>query len=462
MPNIHTLRQKRAQLMLKTEQLMSADSTCVESAPYKALMLEVAKLGVEIENEDARLNAGARGGVRVGGGDDRTYLGADGVAPYISEGRAGKGPLPGGTKYADLFPGASLSTSGFHSSEEFFAAVARSNEIADPRLLSLSGIRAASGQRESAPSQGGFMVPTEWAAQLLDQSLEDEIVRPRAQIWPMKSNTIKVPAIDGYVHTGGVLYGGLVAAWENEMDNLQLQNIKLRLLELQANKLALLINSSNELLEDGSPDFATVLDVKLRIAAGWYLDQAFLFGSGAGQPRGVMNDPALLTVAIEAGQTLANGPLLYQNAVKMFGRLHPTCRKNAVWVANSDLIPALLEMQLVVKNVAGTENVGGSAVPVVSQDKDGQMLLLTRPIYFSEKCSAVGTPGDVILADFSQYAIGMRQDIVVQRSWHAGFTNDSSWFRLVTRLDGQGTWKSAITPENGQSLSWAVTLAQRS
>ena len=374
------------------------------------------------------------------------------------------GPKPGTASYSELFGVQSLSSEGFESSGEFFNAVHRSREIADPRLLRGAGIQAAGGQRESQPSQGGFLVPTEFAARILDLALESEIVRPRCQIWPMASETLKVPALDDFVHTGGVLLGGVVAAWANEMDTLNLQNVKTRLVELHANKLAIMLNTSNELFDD-APDFSTMLDVKLRAAASFFLDASFLFGSGVGQPRGLAIDPALITVAIETAQTLANsGGLLYPNVTKMYARLAPQCRnaKTACWIVNSDLLPALLSMQLVVKSVDGTQNVGGSATMAVTYRPDGTMQLLGMPLFCSEKLPAVGTVGDVILADFSQYAVGIRKEIEIRSApLGPGFTNDSTWLRLITRLDGQGLWKAPLTPEHGQTLSWCVTLAQR-
>jgi hypothetical protein len=32
---------------------------------------------------------------------------------------------------------------------------------------------------------------------------------------------------------------------------------------------------------------------------------------------------------------------------------------------------------------------------------------------------------------------------------------------MVTRIDGQGTWKSVVTPKNGNSLSWCVVIENR-
>jgi HK97 family phage major capsid protein len=118
-------------------------------------------------------------------------------------------------------------------------------------------------------------------------------------------------------------------------------------------------------------------------------------------------------------------------------------------------------MQNVVKNVAGTENVGGSAVPVFTMNADGTGTLLTRPVHFTEKLPALSSKGDILLADFSQYAIGLRQGAALEKSNAAGFTTDTTYFRVVTRLDGQGTWKSAMTPKTGDSLSWCLTLEAR-
>jgi HK97 family phage major capsid protein len=461
-PSIWALRQRLIELKAQREHISvlaesenRRDFTAAESKQFSDLSIAIAK------NKLAQLEAEAiiqnetlsPGGFEVRG---------DGTSGAPTD--AGRGPKPGTSTYRELFGLQTLSHQGFNSSGEFFNAVYRSREIADPRLLHGAGIQAAGAQREAQPSQGGFLVPSQFSARLLDLALESEIVRPRCQLWPMESPTLKVPGLDDFVHTGGVLLGGVVAAWANEMDNLNLQNVKTRLVELHANKLAILLNTSNELLED-APDFSTMLDVKLRAAASFFLDAAFLFGTGVGQPRGVINDPALLTIAIEAGQTLANsGGLLYANITKMYARLAPQCRnaKSACWIVNSDLLPSLLSMQLVVKNVAGTENVGGSATMAVTYRADGSMMLLGMPLYCSEKLSAVGTVGDVILADFSQYAVGLRKEIEIRSApLGPGFTNDSTWLRLITRIDGQGLWSKFLTPENGNTLSWCVTLAAR-
>jgi HK97 family phage major capsid protein len=110
--------------------------------------------------------------------------------------------------------------------------------------------------------------------------------------------------------------------------------------------------------------------------------------------------------------------------------------------------------------VAGTENVGGSAVPVVTQT-DGKFTMLGRPIIFSEKMPALSSQGDILLCDFSQFAVGIRKEILLDRSIAPGFQTDEVAYRCIVRADSQGTWKSAFTPKSGSTLSWCVALGAR-
>lgn len=352
-------------------------------------------------------------------------------------------------RYAEMFGAAT--PSGFANLGEYLRAVHFSGQVFDPRL------KAAAS--EGVPSDGGFLVPTEFSQQIIDQALEDEIVRPRAFVWPMTSDTRKVPAISDNDHSSAVLFGGVAAQWANELDSIDEQKVKVRLIELHANKLAMLSNASNELLEDST--FESVLGAKLTAGASWHLDNAFLFGDGAGKPLGVLNagNKALVTVNKETSQP-ADG-VVYENITKMYAAMAPRNRRNAVWIFNDGLVPALYGMQNRVFNLAGSEVVGGSAVPVFSMNPDGTGTLLTRPCLFSEKMAAPGDLGDAAFIDFSAYAIGVRREVILAKSAHAGFANDSSWYRLTTRVDGQPTWNSTLKPLHGNAQSPYVTLEAR-
>ena len=63
--------------------------------------------------------------------------------------------------------------------------------------------------------------------------------------------------------------------------------------------------------------------------------------------------------------------------------------------------------------------------------------------------------------DFSQYAIGLRKEITLEKSQHILFMSDQTVWRAITRCDGQGRWNQAFTPANGDTQSWCVTLDER-
>ena len=194
------------------------------------------------------------------------------------------------------------------------------------------------------------------------------------------------------------------------------------------------------------------------MAARHGLESAVLTGNGVGRPLGLLNNGSLVTVAKETSQTADT--VNYQNIIKMMARLHPALLSGAVWVANQTVLPQLLNMQFLIENAAGSDFVGGGQVPFLT-DVTGQYRLLGIPLVLSETLPVLGDAGDLCLANFSEYMFGMRQDVVIDASPHIKFDYDITTFRLRVRCDGLARWAEAATPENGDTLSWAVNLAER-
>jgi len=350
------------------------------------------------------------------------------------------GKVPIGRDYRSMFNASgSLDTGGFGSFNDYLTVL--STGKFDPRL-----IQAAAS--ETVPSSGGFSVPEQFAAWLLDASLEAEIVRPRATLWPMKSESLKVPGWDSATHSSS-LFGGLVGNWLAELGGATETDAKMRLIQLSAKKLACYTSASNELVADGI-GYEQQIQAALVKTLGWYLDYAFIQGTGTAQPLGVINDPALITVGKESGQ--GNLTIMFENAVKMYARLAPQCMEKAVWIANQTTVPQLLTMSLAV----GT---GGAPIQPAVLQSNGKFSLLGKELVFTEKCPALGSKGQLMLCDFSQYSIGLRKEVSLDKSIHPGWTTDTASYRAILRADGQGMWDKAITPKAGDSLSWCVALA---
>ncbi|HVB65059.1 MAG TPA: hypothetical protein VNE17_10030, partial [Nitrolancea sp.] len=75
-----------------------------------------------------------------------------------------------------------------------------------------------------------------------------------------------------------------------------------------------------------------------------------------------------------------------------------------------------------------------------------------------------GTTGDILLCDFTQYAVGMRSDYAVQSSPHLYFDYDVTAMRSIARATGLSLWSTPYTPtaNGGLTLSPFVALATRS
>lgn len=355
-------------------------------------------------------------------------------------------PQTPGRRYANMFASieAEDPKGGFSDVNEYARAVLMGHAH-DQRLANLS-------MGEYSNPNGGFAVPPEFAALMLDNSLENEIVRPRARIEPMIAKDKIIARWDYYDHSTGMHFGGLKSQWVAECDTpATLSQGRLEQMTLVASRLFIYGKISNQLLDD-APGLSGSLDGAITAAIGFDLDSAFLRGTGVGMPKGILNDPAKITVPKESGQDPAS--ILYDNLVKMFARMSDSCRERAYWLVNATAIPELLTLSIEI-------GVSGVHVPVMTRGPNG-FEILTRPVIFTEKVPAIGTEGDISFVDFSQYAVGLRNDLRLDKSAHIGFATDETAFRAILRADGQGTWKSAITPLFGDTQSWIVTLQTRS
>jgi len=76
--------------------------------------------------------------------------------------------------------------------------------------------------------------------------------------------------------------------------------------------------------------------------------------------------------------------------------------------------------------------------------------LMGKPIIWSKHCSTLGTAGDIVLADWSQYLVGQKAGQGASGKYdtsiHLKFDADQTCFRFVFRIDGQPWWPSAFTP----------------
>lgn len=311
--------------------------------------------------------------------------------------------------------------------------------------------RAASGLNETTPSDGGFLVQQDFVTELLKRTYETGILASKVKKIPISTNAngMKINAIDEDSRANGSRWGGVQTYWEGEADELTASKPKFRQMELSLKKLTGLCYATDELLQD-----AAALEAVIRQAFaeefGFKIDDAILSGSGEGEPLGILNSGAIVTVAKEASQT---DTITVENLIKMWNRLWSRSRANAVWYINQELEPYLYTLKIGDKPVY---------IPAGGLSEKPYGTLFGRPVVPIEQCSAAGEVGDIILADIGQYLLIDKGGIKSASSIHVRFLYDENVFRFIYRVDGKPIWTKPLTPYKGSAtVSPFVTLAKR-
>jgi len=215
---------------------------------------------------------------------------------------------------------------------------------------------------------------------------------------------------------------------------------------LSSKKVAIYTELSRE-VATSSMSLETQLQGSLKKAVGFLLDRDFLVGDGVAKPLGILNSPSKITIS----RATAN-QIDYDDLIAMYGRLSPGSHSKAVWIANHSTLPQIMNLQVGGELIFAPIAQGGISGPV-------PMNLFGLPLLFTEKTPALGTAGDLMLVDCSQYAVGLREGLIIDISNAPGWTRDVISLRVIVRMDGVSLWKDPVTPINGGStLSWCVVL----
>src|SRR5690606_15495480 len=133
--------------------------------------------------------------------------------------------------------------------------------------------------------------------------------------------------------------------------------------------------------------------------AAWMEDYAFLRGTGAGTPLGVLNSPARITVSRSTPGTVSFGDL-----AEIVSHFLPSGR--GVWIASQSLMSDIIQL----KGPSGNES-----FIWIPNARDGiPGFLLGYPVIWTEKAPSKGYEGDIGLYDLSYYLIGDRQATTVE------------------------------------------------
>jgi HK97 family phage major capsid protein len=221
-------------------------------------------------------------------------------------------------------------------------------------------------------------------------------------------------------------------------------------MSLVAKKLIGYTRASDELVADASISLNDFLSGPFGFAGGvaWMEDYAFLRGNGVGQPLGVINAGATISVARQVQQSVT-----YEDLTQM--QENHMGEENAVWVASISLKHILMNMTY------PTANPSLVWQPSAREGMPGT--LFGRPIFWTEKVPSRGNAGDIGLYDFSQYLLGDRQATTITTSSDEMFRYDQTSWRVVHRVDGKPWLNAPLTlADSTSTVSPFVILGAKS
>lgn len=343
------------------------------------------------------------------------------------------------------------------SAGEFFMAIYNAgakNQIDDRLLKPITN----APMKVSVAPDGGFLVGADIEKWLLDAARQESLFMDKVTKFTIGENqtSLSLPRLDERSRADGYRWGGVRAYWTSEGVTVADTKPATGKLELSLEKLLALCYVTDELLQS-----QTALESYIRTVfsseIAFKFDEAIIEGNGNGKPLGVLNCPALVTVSKETGQTAAT--VVYKNILKMWNRLSARNRANAIWVMSQEVEEQLYQLYLAT---------GSTGVPVFLPaggiSGNQYSTLFGRPIYICEHCSQLGTKGDIILMDPTDYIGITKEGLLIDSSIHVKFEYDINCFRFRYRFNGAPYTNYPIASKKNSNFTTSpyVTLETRS
>lgn len=313
--------------------------------------------------------------------------------------------------------------------------------------------KAIQGMSTQVGSEGGVFILPEFSQGIIDRVYANDIWQ-RTDGYTVGGNNLTFKANAETSRANGSRHGGLRGYWTAEGASITSSLPRTRDVSLRLNKLAVLVYLTDELIEDAGPALEQYVTQKAAQEFEFMLGDAVFNGSGSGQPLGVLNSPAILSIAKETGQVATT--IVTENLDKMWAR--KINGGSYVWYTNQDTGP---QLDLLTQDV-GT---GGVVLNRPGNSITGApaMALKGAPRVDTEFNATLGTVGDIVLADLGQYLTISKGGVTQAASIHVQFLTDQTALRFTMRVDGRPAWVSPITPYKGSNTqSHFLSLATRS
>lgn len=283
---------------------------------------------------------------------------------------------------------------------------------------------------EGTDASGGYLVPTEYDARLVEALEQENVIRSLATV----------------IQTSGerkinVAASKPAASWVEENGELVFGDATFDQVILDAYKLSVAVKVSEELLADNVYDLESFLINAFGRAIANAEEEAFLTGDGISKPTGIFH----ATKGGQTGVTTAGNSITADEVIDLVYKLKRQYRANAVFVTSDSTLAAIRKLK--------NDN-GYLWQPALSAGEPDR--LLGYPVYTSQFVQAIAA-GQPVMAfgDLSYYNIGDRgaRSFAALHELYAGVGQVA--FVAKERVDGR-----LVLPEAVQILKMKGTAAQ--
>ena len=255
---------------------------------------------------------------------------------------------------------------------------------------------------ESTGADGGYLVPTEW-------DRFRKLATTITTSGELRINVVASKPAALWVAEGGALTFGNAAFAQKSLD---------------AHKLHVGIRVTNELLNDNAFNLESYIIDQFGRAIGNAEEDAFINGTGSGQPTGILTTAAADATMVQqtAGSNIAADDIL--NLVYKLPRAY---RKNAVFLVNDSTLAAIRKLK-----DANQAYMWQPSFQAGEPDR-----LLGYPVYTSPYMPTVAAENMVLaFGDFSYYNIGDRGARTFNELRELYMPNDQTGYLMMERVDG--------------------------
>lgn len=300
----------------------------------------------------------------------------------------------------------------------------------------------ATGASEGVPSDGGLLLDPTLVSEFIKPIHEEGAFSSRVRRLPVGSNSNYgwINGVDETSRATGSRWGGVRGYRLAEAATKTASRPSFRRINWELKKYAVVVYSTDELLADAS-QFSAIVNQACREELAFMVNDDIANGLGLAGPQGFMQSGSLINVTrVDANE------VNHDDIVGMWNRMDPRGRSKAEWFINNDVQPQLDKLFFATGS-------NGVLSPFISYGQDGVMRMYGRPVHVTEFNQSLGTAGDIILADLSQYLYWEKGGVEAATSIHVQFLTDETAFRFVYRCDGQSSVASALTPYKGSTTT---------